>query len=407
MVAAWMSAETGVGPSMASGSQTYSGIWADLPMAPMNSSTAMAVAVVWATPGDSAEDLAVVQRAEGEEGEEHRHHEAEVTDAVGDEGLLAGAGVGVLLEPERDQQVGARAHALPAEEGEDEVVAQHQHQHREDEEVQVGEEPREAAVAVHVPDRVQVDQRADAGDEQDHRHRQRIEQEPDVDREVAGRDPGEQRELVGVLGLVPEPGEHDEGDEERQPDHGGGEPAGEGLADALAEEQQDAGSRPAAGQGSARRDRPWRAYPLSSRRSSAVAPGLRREMATMMAEARPRPRRRPPRARRTRSPGRRCRSASRPNVTKVRFTALSISSTHMNITSGLRRTSSPTAADGEEHGREHEVERAGGCPSSVRALLGRGGERLVTLIGHGLGLRDGLDVLRAAGEHDRTDHRDR
>jgi hypothetical protein len=30
-------------------------------------------------------------------------------------------------------------------------------------------------------------------------------------------------------------------------------------------------------------------------------------------------------------------------VTKVRVTALSISSTHMNITSGFRRTSSPTA----------------------------------------------------------------
>ena len=34
MVAAWMSAETGVGPSMASGSQTCSGNWADLPTAP-------------------------------------------------------------------------------------------------------------------------------------------------------------------------------------------------------------------------------------------------------------------------------------------------------------------------------------------------------------------------------------
>ena len=35
MVAAWMSAETGVGPSMASGSQVWSRNWADLPMAPM------------------------------------------------------------------------------------------------------------------------------------------------------------------------------------------------------------------------------------------------------------------------------------------------------------------------------------------------------------------------------------
>ena len=31
MVAAWISAETGVGPAIASGSQTYSGICADLP----------------------------------------------------------------------------------------------------------------------------------------------------------------------------------------------------------------------------------------------------------------------------------------------------------------------------------------------------------------------------------------
>ena len=38
IVAAWMSAETGVGPSMASGSQVWSRNCADLPMAPMNSS---------------------------------------------------------------------------------------------------------------------------------------------------------------------------------------------------------------------------------------------------------------------------------------------------------------------------------------------------------------------------------
>ena len=38
MVAAWIRAETGVGPSMASGNQVCSRNWADLPMAPMNSS---------------------------------------------------------------------------------------------------------------------------------------------------------------------------------------------------------------------------------------------------------------------------------------------------------------------------------------------------------------------------------
>jgi hypothetical protein len=43
IVAAWIRAETGVGPAMASGSQTCSGIWADLPIAPQNSRTAPAV----------------------------------------------------------------------------------------------------------------------------------------------------------------------------------------------------------------------------------------------------------------------------------------------------------------------------------------------------------------------------
>ena len=37
IVAAWISAETGVGPAIASGSQTCSGICADLPQAPMKS----------------------------------------------------------------------------------------------------------------------------------------------------------------------------------------------------------------------------------------------------------------------------------------------------------------------------------------------------------------------------------
>ena len=46
MVAAWMSADTGVGPAMASGSQMYSGSWADLPTAPMNSISEMKVAAV-------------------------------------------------------------------------------------------------------------------------------------------------------------------------------------------------------------------------------------------------------------------------------------------------------------------------------------------------------------------------
>ena len=45
MVAAWMRADTGVGPSMASSSQACRGNWADLPQAASSSSRPMAVSV--------------------------------------------------------------------------------------------------------------------------------------------------------------------------------------------------------------------------------------------------------------------------------------------------------------------------------------------------------------------------
>src|SRR3954463_2995297 len=51
IVAAWISAETGVGPSIASGSQTWSGSWADLPTAPASSSSEIAVATLFDSNG--------------------------------------------------------------------------------------------------------------------------------------------------------------------------------------------------------------------------------------------------------------------------------------------------------------------------------------------------------------------
>src|SRR6476646_9590871 len=50
IVAAWMSAEIGVGPSIESGSHTCSGTCADLPMAPMNRQMQITVAMDQAWP---------------------------------------------------------------------------------------------------------------------------------------------------------------------------------------------------------------------------------------------------------------------------------------------------------------------------------------------------------------------
>ena len=43
IVAAWIRAETGVGPSIASGSQVWSGSWADLANAPTQNSRQIAI----------------------------------------------------------------------------------------------------------------------------------------------------------------------------------------------------------------------------------------------------------------------------------------------------------------------------------------------------------------------------
>src|SRR3954464_15699863 len=51
MVAAWISAEIGVGPSIESGSHTCSGNWADLPIAPMNRQMQAAVSSGQVVPG--------------------------------------------------------------------------------------------------------------------------------------------------------------------------------------------------------------------------------------------------------------------------------------------------------------------------------------------------------------------
>ena len=60
IVAAWISAETGVGPSMASGSQKYNGNCALLPHAPTKSSTAIAeIAVCEMVPASAASLMAL------------------------------------------------------------------------------------------------------------------------------------------------------------------------------------------------------------------------------------------------------------------------------------------------------------------------------------------------------------
>src|SRR6266568_1110522 len=104
MVAAWMRAETGVGPSMASGSQVWSRNCADLPMAPMNRSRQIRVRASACQP----RKLMVLPVSAGADHHEHgedAEREAEIADPVDDEGLDGGRVRLRLVVPEADEQI--------------------------------------------------------------------------------------------------------------------------------------------------------------------------------------------------------------------------------------------------------------------------------------------------------------
>ena len=203
MVAAWIRAETGVGPSMASGSQTYSGTWADLPVAPMNRHRDIRLRTPNVVSGarrlERSVHFRVADSAEHGEQAEQSDQETPVADPVDDERFLARVARRLLEEVEADQKVRAQAHAFPAHEHQRIVVRQHQREHEEDEEVEVAEEPVVAALVRHVAGGIDMDQESDAGHHQDHEGTERVEQEAEV--RLGQRQPGEQNDFVDALVL--------------------------------------------------------------------------------------------------------------------------------------------------------------------------------------------------------------
>ncbi len=123
------------------------------------------------------------------EQQKHADEEAEVADAVDDEGFHAGVGCGRFLEPEADEEIGGETDAFPADEHQKGVAGQHQNGHEEEEEVQVAEVARVAFFMGHVAGGVDVDEEADAGDDQEHDERELIEDKAVIDVEGAGVDP--------------------------------------------------------------------------------------------------------------------------------------------------------------------------------------------------------------------------
>ena len=193
-------------------------------------------------------DLLEIDRMELGEEKERAEDEREVADTVDDERLLGGVRRGLLLVPEADQQVRAEADALPPDEHHRQAGAEDQHQHEGGEQVQIREVPGVLAVGllVHVGGRVDVNQRANAGDDEDHHRRKAIEVERRADVQVSRRDPrirGLQDAGPGLQHRIHRGQRHSErrhqrragdtaGDRLRQP------PAEEGVEDEAGERQQ-------------------------------------------------------------------------------------------------------------------------------------------------------------------------
>ena len=204
IVAAWIRALTGVGPSIASGSQVWRPSCADLPIAPTNSSRHSKVIVSTrmpakpmvdpAMPGRRGEDRRDRDGAEHQEGAEDAEREAEIADAVDDERLQRG-GVGRgLVVPETDQEVGREPDPFPAEEHLHQAVGGHQHQHGEGEQRQIGEEARLAGVLGHIAPAVDVDEAGDRRHHHQHHRGQRVDAQRPVDLQGARVDELEHRD---------------------------------------------------------------------------------------------------------------------------------------------------------------------------------------------------------------------
>src|ERR1700730_18516359 len=157
MVAAWIRADTGVGPAIASGSQVWSGKWPSLPMIPARRAEPDGMTAVAGERG--LVDRHDVERLTGgEERDDHTDHQPDVAGTRGEEGLQGRVGVDTLLPPVTDEHEGAQSDELPPDEELQRVVGHDEQEHGRGEEAQRGEEVGEATIAVHVRGRVDVNE---------------------------------------------------------------------------------------------------------------------------------------------------------------------------------------------------------------------------------------------------------
>ena len=157
---------------------------------------------------------------------EQRERQEHVADAGHHKGFHRRRAVLRIGVIEADQQIGAQAHAFPAEIHQQQVISEHQNHHAGDKQVGIGEEARVALFAAHVPGGEHMDQEADAGHHGQHGQRETVQHQVEADVEVAHRHPGPQRHADRLFAVGEEVNADKRRDQRRQAyrayPHGGG-----------------------------------------------------------------------------------------------------------------------------------------------------------------------------------------
>ena len=150
------------------------------------------------TGGDSGKHRLVLQGPKDHTHQQYAEQKAKITDSIDDKGLGGRRSRRVTFIPVPDQQIRTQPHRFPEHKQLKKIIGHDQHQHGERKERDVAKESRVARIAVHIPNRVDVHQAADHGDQQQHGRRQLINVQPKANGQIAGRRPRIQRDVQHV-----------------------------------------------------------------------------------------------------------------------------------------------------------------------------------------------------------------
>src|SRR4030095_2084225 len=106
--------------------------------------------------------------------QQNPQYKTEIADPVDDESLIARDRVGVIVVPKPDEEIGAETHPPPPDEEHKKIISHHQQEHKEDKQVHINEKTNHPFIVPHIAERIDMDQEADAGDDEQHHRGQGI-----------------------------------------------------------------------------------------------------------------------------------------------------------------------------------------------------------------------------------------